>query len=225
MSIKDRIKAVRGKRSQSAFGDIFGVTPQAISQWENGKTEPSRENLEILAKKEGLNLNWLLNGEVDESTKVNDTMPQPEAVTAYVEASNSRVEAPLGERDLPVFAAVEAGDGDLMVSTDPVDYVERPWFLGEVKEGYGVIVTGESMIPAYDPGDIAIVNPKIDYLRGKVHVFTCESENSHFRAAIKLLVKVTDNEWVVEQYNPPKQYSLPKSIWTHARRVVGKYNC
>lgn len=129
-----------------------------------------------------------------------------------------------GVRDLPVFAAVEGGTGDLEVSTDPVDLVPRPWYLGEVKDGFAVIVTGESMVPAYDPGDMAIVNPRLPFMRGKIHIFTAESENSHYRATIKRLVGVAAKSWKVEQFNPQKTFELSREEWTHARRVVGKFN-
>lgn len=224
MSLSARLKTIRGKRSQFEFGLLFGVSAQAISQWERGETVPSRQNLEILCAKEHVSLSWLLTGN-KENTEGQASAPLPENLPPQgIENIITKVETPLGARDLPVFAAVEGGDGDLVVSTEPVDLVPRPWYLGEVKDGYGVIVTGESMYPAYEPGDTAIVNPRLPYLRGKVHIFTCESENSHFRATIKVLIKVTQTEWIVEQHNPPKQFALPRSVWTHARRVVGKYN-
>jgi len=129
-----------------------------------------------------------------------------------------------GPRDLPVFAAVEGGTGDLEVSTEPVELVPRPWYLGEVRDGFAVIVTGESMVPAYNPGDMAIVNPRLPFMRDKVHIFTAEATNTHYMATIKHLVAVTPKVWKVEQYNPRKTIELPRDIWTHARRVVGKYN-
>lgn len=191
---------------------------------ENGSRGIKRQDIVRYAVFFKVQPNWLefgINADPLASQKLKNPSPAPEEP---IENIITKVETPLGARDLPVFAAVEGGDGDLVVSTEPVDLVPRPWYLGEVKDGYGVIVTGESMYPAYEPGDTAIVNPRLPYLRGKVHIFTCESENSHFRASIKVLVKVTQTEWIVEQHNPPKQFALPRSIWTHARRVVGKYN-
>lgn len=217
--MSDRIRSVIGPLTLDEFGKSLGVSAQAVSQWLAGKTRPSQNTLMRIASVYKVDLNWLLADDDDAGA----SEPPSTHVTSY--ANNiSRVEAPLGQRDLPVFAAVEGGDGDLVVSTEPVDLVPRPWFLGEVKDGYGVIVTGESMCPAYEPGDIAIVNPRLPYMRGKIHIFTAESENSHFKGSIKLLVSVTETHWVVEQYNPQKTIKLPKSEWTHARRVVGKYN-
>lgn len=222
MSMSERILAVMGDKTQADFGESIGVSAQAVNQWLKGKTEPGMVSLRKISELYKVDLNWLAYGKLTE-TDSQQRFPQPNKDELTINPV-ARVETPLGARDLPVFAAVEGGDGDLVVSTEPVDLVPRPWYLGEVKDGYGVIVTGDSMVPAYDPGDTAIVNPRLPYMRGKVHIFTCESENSHFKASIKILVKVTETEWIVEQHNPPKTYSLPRSIWTHARRVVGKYN-
>jgi hypothetical protein len=54
----------------------------------------------------------------------------------------------VGDRDLPVFGTAQGGSGALIVSNEPVDWVVRPDPLLRVKDGYGMIVTGDSMDPA-----------------------------------------------------------------------------
>ena len=66
-----------------------------------------------------------------------------------------------------MFSAAEGGPGDMVVSTDPIQYVQRPWFLEHIRDGYAVIVTGESMSPVYEPGDMVLVNPKLAPMKGK----------------------------------------------------------
>lgn len=39
--------------SQTEFGARFGVTKSAVSQWENGQTSPTSENMRELVKIEG----------------------------------------------------------------------------------------------------------------------------------------------------------------------------
>jgi transcriptional regulator with XRE-family HTH domain len=135
----------------------------------------------------------------------------------------------LGQRDLPVYAAVEGGPGEIVVSKEPIDLVPRPWYLGEVKDGYAVLVVGESMDPAFSPGEIAIVNPRIPPMRGKHHIFISDDgENGEFRATIKKLLSWTESHWKVEQYNPPegqeRVFTLSRADWSKAVRVVGKYD-
>lgn len=132
-----------------------------------------------------------------------------------------------GARDLPVFSAVEGGPGEIVVSTDPIDYVPRPWFLQHVKEGYAVIVTGESMVPVYEPGDMVLVNPKLPAVRGKNAIFASSEHDSEFKATVKRLERSTPRDWLVKQWNPPEgaphEFALSKAQWPRALRIVGKY--
>ncbi|HUZ66721.1 MAG TPA: hypothetical protein VMU56_03560, partial [Beijerinckiaceae bacterium] len=57
---------------------------------------------------------------------------------------------------LNVFAAAEGGPGEMVVDTDPIEVVPRPWFVKNVRDAYAVLIVGESMSPAYEPGHMAI---------------------------------------------------------------------
>jgi phage repressor protein C with HTH and peptisase S24 domain len=133
----------------------------------------------------------------------------------------------LGRMDLPVYAAAEGGPGVMVVSTDPIEVVPRPWYMKNVKDGYAVLVVGESMVPAFEPGDMAIVNPRLPPMRGKDVILIASEERAHFTASIKRLVSWTDREWRLRQFNPPAgektDFAWPKRDWPKALRVVGKY--
>lgn len=134
----------------------------------------------------------------------------------------------LGERDLPVFAAAEGAPGEMVVSTSPIEIVARPWYLGSVKEGFGVLVVGESMLPVFEPGDIAVVNPRLPPARGKDVLVVRGEEESEFTATVKRLVRWTPTEWHVHQFSPPAgqrgDLALPRKVWGKALRIVGKVN-
>ncbi len=126
-------------------------------------------------------------------------------------------------RDLPVYAAAEGGAGEMVVDSEAIDFVPRPWFLGTVKKPYAVRVVGESMIHAYEPGDIVIINPKLEHARNKNHIFVSGEDQGEFRASIKRLRGWSETDWQVEQFNPPKKFNLSKKEWPKALRIVGKY--
>lgn len=130
---------------------------------------------------------------------------------------------PFTTEDLPVFSAAEGGPGEMVVSTDPIEFIPRPWYLRQVREGYAVLVVGESMIPAFEPGDMAIVNPRLPPIRGKDMIFISNEGAGEFTASIKRLLSWNDKEWRVQQFNKPKQFALPKLKWPKALRVVGKH--
>lgn len=184
---------------QTALADAAKVTQSTVSRWLSGRVpDPAQEARlrELLAS----------------------SPPAP--------PDNYRPEPQLfGPRDLKVFAATEGGEGEIVISTDPIELVPRPWFLGEVREGFAVVVTGESMAPAFRPGDMAIVNPRLSPMRDETHIFTTgdDAGASEWRASIKHLVGSTASEWSVEQYNPARKFKLPRTEWPRALRVVGKY--
>lgn len=153
------------------------------------------------------------------------------ARSAVIEGDLQAGEPPaavLGERDLKVFAAAEGGAGEMVVSTDPVELVPRPWYLKNVRDGYAVLIVGESMSPAFEPGDMAVVNPRLPPMRGKDVILVRGEEQGEFQASIKRLVSWSATHWNLMQFNPPRgqknEFSLAKKDWPKALRVVGKYS-
>lgn len=66
MTLGKRIKAarerLRPKTTQAAVGDVFGVTGQAVSNWELGSEEPDWEKLPLLRCVLRVTYGWLLTG-------------------------------------------------------------------------------------------------------------------------------------------------------------------
>ena len=216
MALGDRIRKARLARNltQGEVAASMGVSRPTETQWENGTHQPETGKMPDLAKVLGVSIDWLMS-ETD--------LPMPEPVRAgFIPPPEI-----LGKRDFPVYAATEGGPGIMIVSTDPIDLVPRPWFMGNVKDGYCVLVVGESMLPAYKPGQMAIINPRLAPLRGEDHVLVQETIDGSFNASIKCIVGWTDKEWKLEQYNPPtpeeRYFTWPRKSWQKALRVVGKY--
>jgi transcriptional regulator with XRE-family HTH domain len=129
-------------------------------------------------------------------------------------------------RDFAVYASAEGGPGEIIRSTDPIDFIPRPAPVAHVREAYGLVITGESMVPEYKPGETALVNPVLPVMSGEVHIFYSELQGEA-RATIKHLRRATATEWLVTQHNPPKNkpkdFSLSRKEWHTAHRVFGKH--
>jgi phage repressor protein C with HTH and peptisase S24 domain len=126
---------------------------------------------------------------------------------------------------MPVYASAEGGEGELIVDTDPVDWVERPYTLAHVKKAYAIIITGDSMHPAFKPGDKAWVNPQMAPLGGDDCVLYAKDHAlGEMRALIKEFVRSNGEYWIVKQYNPPIELKLEKSEWQKCFKVVGKFH-
>lgn len=125
--------------------------------------------------------------------------------------------------DLPVFGTAQGGDGALIITDRAVDWVARPSVLLRVEDGYGMIVTGDSMNPAHKSGSTALVNPHLPPRMEDACVFRNHSDDGTVHGLIKEYRGQTDTHWKVRQYNPPKDFSLRKSDWQICHRVVGNY--
>lgn len=131
-----------------------------------------------------------------------------------------------GKPDFKVYASAEGGPGEIVRSSDPVDFIPRPTHLIHVKDAYGLLVTGDSMWPEYKSGQMAIVEPSLAVIPDEVYIFYAERDGEA-RATIKHLRRATGDRWLVTQHNPPegaaKDFSLSRKEWSIAHRVTGKY--
>ena len=214
-----------GDFNETKLAKSIGVPQQRINGITSGRTDYPRGTLATdLARFFGVNVEYLYREEARRMPGFAET-PQKSAPR-----QNPSQGAPpyVGENDLPVFAATEAGPGEMVVSSDPIEYVPRPWYLKGAKDGYAVLVVGESMEPRYSPGEIVIVNPKAALVRGKDAIITTAQEGGDFRAMIKTYLGATLEAWKLKQFNPPpgakSEFQVNKKEWPHAVRVVGRYD-
>ena len=83
---------------------------------------------------------------------------------------------------------------------------------------------GESMEPAYERGNLLLVNPASSVSPGDDCLFLRETSDGTRYALVKRLVRVNEQSWTVRQYNPPKTYALARKELQKAHLVIGKYN-
>jgi transcriptional regulator with XRE-family HTH domain len=208
------LKALRELRgwTHDDAADAMGISRGGYIKLERGERRLNERTIAIAARAFGVSPKVIL-GDTDD--------------LAALETGHRPVPEFLGERDLKVFAAVEGGPGEMVVSTDPIELVPRPWYMREVRDGYAVLVVGESMVPAFKPGDMAIVNPRLPPLRGQDVILVGGEQTGEFRASIKHLEGWDARAWKLRQYNPPRgekaELTWSKKDWPKALRVVGKY--
>jgi transcriptional regulator with XRE-family HTH domain len=62
MTIGDRIKEVRGKKSQDDFAQAHGIHRNTLARWESGKRSPEYSFLRDITERYGLAPDWVLMG-------------------------------------------------------------------------------------------------------------------------------------------------------------------
>lgn len=130
-------------------------------------------------------------------------------------------EPPSAEMD--VFGTAEGGAGALILTADAVDTVQRPPSLANVRGAYGVLITGTSMVPAFKPGEVALVNPHLPP-RADDDVVLQRDDNGTRYGIIKTFVRELPDEWKLMQWNPKKMLARSKQEWPQCHVVVGKYS-
>ncbi|MFI5001060.1 MAG: S24 family peptidase [Reyranellales bacterium] len=150
-------------------------------------------------------------------------------ITAYLNATPPETAAiqslllPDGKPDVPVWASAEAGrEGAMVLVSDPIDYIRRSERMQGVRNPFAFYVIGSSMSPAIEHGDQVVVNPAVPVRTGADCVFVHDDGGGNMLALVKRLLRTSADNWRVRQFNPPKDFDLPKKKWTKALVITEK---
>lgn len=196
--------------SQEKLAEIANTTQSTIDRIERDDFKRMPSALPKIARALGLELNAL----------------DPSFAAIGEPSSHPRI--PMNalmrpERDFPVYASAEGGPGEIIRSSEPIDFVPRPGPVQHVREAYGLVVTGSSMEPEFRPGDTLLINPRSPLIGGESYVFYAERDGEA-RATVKNLRRASAEAWYVRQWNPHKDFTLRRREWTVCHRVLGKYS-
>jgi phage repressor protein C with HTH and peptisase S24 domain len=210
------VKAREGKGlSQPALAKLAGCSQQLIGALEAGTTRTTKF-LPKIARALEIDPGTLDSDWADRSTAPPPTDPPPLPLVADG----------YGPRDFPIYSAAEGGPGEILRSTDPVDWWPRPVEVLRVSGAYGMYVVGTSMEPEFEPGQVAVINPNLPHVFGKPYIFYGETEAGQVRASIKKIRHFSDERWYVRQHNPPEgqkhDFVMLRKIWGAAHRIVGR---
>jgi len=204
----------------------YSITQGGIAQIERrGDTEP--KSIIQLAQALGVSPNWLQSTRGDKTAGVTGDDEQLSMLSAGRKGRAAAGGASPGPRQqLQVFSSAQGGsEGAMTLSNEPVSWLPRDPRLEGVPDAYGCFVSGDSMEPAYERGNILLVNPSAQVTPGDDVVFVREDNKDGTRyVLIKRLVKVNARSWTVKQYNPARTSTLSRKEWSKAHLVIGKYN-
>lgn len=182
-----RLKALRKtkKVTQQQVADAIGVSKTSVIYWEKDENLPKHDSLMALASTLGVTSDYLLNGK-----------------NASID-NNVGVPFPLTGRLVPVISWVQAGSWTTVESV-PAGTQFEEWLPPNPKcgkNGYGLTVVGESMLPDFRPSDKIYVNPDFqvsDLKTGDLVIVSCEGEKE---ATFKKLI-VESGSMYLQPLNP-----------------------
>ena len=123
---------------------------------------------------------------------------------------------------IPVYSAAQGGKGHWVVHFEALEYRAPPEDLQGVRDAYGILIRGESMIPAYKPGEIAWVHPFKTAKPGDDVVLYHVPPHGEAEAMVKELLGSSPKEWRLRQYNPPEDFAESRKDWPVCHLIVGK---
>jgi transcriptional regulator with XRE-family HTH domain len=216
MAIGKRIESamMRAGKKPVDIAKRLKITESAVSQWFAKDTGPKSVRLSELASFLGTTVDYLITEH--ESSLL--APPSPGAVGPPMTLN-------AGRPDLAVYASAAGGpEGAWVLSGDAIAWIHRDQRLVGVRDAFACYVVGESMFPAYEHGNLLLVNPAVPPNAGDDCLLIQEASDGARYALIKRLVRFNSTSWTVKQWNPDKTFSLPRKEWQRALLVIGKYN-
>ena len=213
MAIGKRIESAmqRAGRKPVDIARHLKISESAVSQWFAKDTGPKSVRLSDLAAFLGTTVDYL----ISESEGPLGAAPTPQPPLAM------RANLP----DLAVYASAAGGpEGAWVLSADAIAWIHRDQRLVGVRDAFACYVVGESMFPAYEQGNLLLVNPAVPPNAGDDCLLIQEAPDGARYGLIKRLVRFNSTSWTVKQWNPDKTFTLPRKQWQRALLVIGKYN-
>ncbi len=215
MGIGRRIETamIKSGRKPVDIARRLKISESAVSQWFSKDTGPKSIRLAELAAFLNTSVEYLI------------TEPQGPAALGQPHSSPPFVPGG-GERpDLAVYSSAAGGpEGAWVMSGDAIAWIHRDTRLVGVRDAFACYVVGDSMFPAYEQGNLLLVNPAVPPNAGDDCLFVQETPDSQRHALVKRLVRFNATSWTVKQWNPDKTFNLPRRDWQRALLVIGKYN-
>ena len=139
-------------------------------------------------------------------------------------------QAPQRARALPVYGTAAGSlSGSMQLEEGwQLDHVNCPPALRNNEKAYALVVTGNSMSPKYENGDLVFVDPTARIDVGDTIIIQTKNFNPHVdeptQAYIKTYRGVVDNKLFAEQFNPPAKLDFVMRSDKDGTEVVYAYH-
>lgn len=203
----------RGKVMRN-ISEHLGIDVAAVGNWEIGKNLPSTDNLIATAEFLGVDAMALGKGEV--VFLENTDLPGDAEIITDLTAP------PAGPNDVELLGiGVGGDDGDFSFNGEVAGYVRRPAGIAHVRKVFALHVLSDSMVPRYDPGDVIYCGGRDPVPGDHVVIEMFPEEGSRAgKAFVKKLVRRTNAEITVEQYNPKMEITFDRYAVKQLWRII-----
>lgn len=174
MSIADNIKKLRKiyEVTQDELGEIAGVSGNAVSQWENGRSEPRMGAIERIAACYRISKsNIIEDGGMD---LIDPFTKKQRVVSDY--PRGAIIPSPPRKAYAPLLGRVHAGDAQTPEIIE--DNVALPYEVWDKhREGYFLQVEGSCMSKVYPEGCYVFVDKRMEPQNGSIAVVSIDGDD------------------------------------------------
>lgn len=226
-----RLQEVAKTDKNSDISRDLNVGASTVANWV--KRGVSKEGALAAAAKYDSDANYILDGVKDTKPSIASLRSKINAIqngaTYNQPAPAGTVNTPIAETSdkVPILSWVAAGSWsniEAVTFDDAIGRVSRPNNLS--KNGFALVVRGESMLPKFDPDDIIYVEPETGLLALKNNDLVVVQCNGDTEATFKqLVIGEKSDEMYLRPLNPdwPEQKMMPMGDCNLVGKVVGKY--
>lgn len=127
--------------------------------------------------------------------------------------------AATGADTLPVYNAAQAtAKGLINLNSAANDSLPRPAFMRGIRQAFALEITGEEMIPRYEPGERVLVSADTAPRKGT----DCVAKNSAGHAFVRRYLGTKDGHVLLQQFNPSLTLKIPEHTVEALYAVVGR---
>jgi len=203
-------------KSKGGLAEALGRTPSVVTailgEGKNGK--PRQVKAEEVEK-----IRAYFSDGPDSPAVIRPAGPERSEVEP---AANAPALSQLGDFDVEVRGiSVGGADDEFYFNGDVIDHIRRPPGIRRAKNVFALNVSGDSMMPRYEPGEPIYVqrtNPVVgDYVVVELYP---EDDNQAGKSFLKQLVRRTGLRVTCKQFNPPKEVEFDAGEVKEIYRVL-----
>ncbi len=220
--------------SRNDLSEKTEISYEMIRRYTEGIAKPRSKKLYLICEALGTTASYLDHGEVVKKPAPSELMQRIKDIENGGTRDSSiapkgTVNAPMAENsdEVPILSWVAAGSWsnvDAVTFDDAIGKVSRPNNLS--KNGFALIVRGESMLPKFDPDDIIYVEPQTGLFALRNNDLVIVQCNDDTEATFKQLVLgEKSSDMYLRPLNPDwhEQKMIPMGDCNLVGKVVGKY--
>lgn len=230
----NNLRALREAKgfTQEGLAAEMGTTRSQLIKLERGERQLTPKWIERAAAALGVTLGALIEEGEAPSAPVMPKPQQPRTINAPTPQPDASYPMPVEfpRRRLPVFGHAAGGleqDGKFILNGMKVADVLCPPELEHVKDAFAVYMHGDSMRPAFRPGDTLYIDPSRPVSAGdEVLIQIKGNEDEPPYGYVKEFMRKNAKELVLLQHNPPegeeKIITFPADRVMTVHKVVGR---